>query len=82
MEEPNEKYFRKLVGCEWEEREHESKLRQKPFCATPCVEQLVVVPGVGETAMAICVTGAFPQALTSCSHQSSPFPLKTLPGKY
>lgn len=32
MEEPNEKYFKKLVGCEWEEREDESKLRQTFLC--------------------------------------------------
>lgn len=28
MEEPKEKHLEKLVGCEWEEREDESKLRQ------------------------------------------------------
>lgn len=32
MEEPNEKHLEKLVGCEWEERENESKLRQTFLC--------------------------------------------------
>lgn len=36
MQEPNEKYLEKLVGCEWEEREDESKLRQTFLCYALC----------------------------------------------
>lgn len=74
MEEPNEKYLEKLVGCEWEEREDESKLRQTFLC---------YALGGASRGSSWCwlnshghlCDSSFPQALTSCCHLSSPFPL-------
>lgn len=72
MEELNKKHLEKLVGCEWEERENESKLRQSFLLGLVWSSswELIVL---AKQLWPFCVTEGFPQALTSGYRLRSPF---------